>query len=34
MRLPDGTFRDSVYFSIIVDEWPAVKARLEDMTRS
>jgi RimJ/RimL family protein N-acetyltransferase len=25
----DGSARDSVYFSIIDDEWPAVKARLE-----
>ena len=24
-----GSPRDSVYFSIIDDEWPAVKARLE-----
>jgi RimJ/RimL family protein N-acetyltransferase len=27
----DGTFRDSVYFSIIADEWPAAKRRLEEM---
>jgi len=27
----DGTPRDSVYFSIIDDEWPAVKSRLEGM---
>lgn len=27
--LPDGTIRHSVYYSIIVEEWPAVKARLE-----
>ena len=27
-RRPDGTWRDSVYFSILVDEWPAVKERL------
>ncbi|MGY4395532.1 RimJ/RimL family protein N-acetyltransferase [Sphingomonas sp. UYAg733] len=26
--LPDGTWRDSVYFSIIDDEWPAVQAGL------
>jgi len=26
----DGTFRDSVYFSIIDTEWPAVKRGLED----
>lgn len=28
---PDGYIRDSVYFSIIDREWPAVKARLEEM---
>ena len=30
-RLPyrDGSFRDVVYLSILEDEWPAVKARLE-----
>lgn len=28
MILPDGRFRDSVYYSIIDREWPAVKARL------
>ncbi|MGP3968739.1 GNAT family N-acetyltransferase [Streptomyces sp. 6N223] len=27
-RRPDGTWRDTVYFSILADEWPAVKARL------
>jgi RimJ/RimL family protein N-acetyltransferase len=27
----DGTSRDSVYFSVIDDEWPLVKARLEGM---
>ena len=27
----DGTARDSVYFSIIDDEWPAAKRRLEGM---
>ena len=25
---PDGTWRDSVYFSILIEEWPAAKARL------
>jgi RimJ/RimL family protein N-acetyltransferase len=30
MRLPDGFIRDTVYFSILSDEWPAVKARLEE----
>lgn len=29
MILPDGIVRDSVYYSIIAAEWPAVKARLE-----
>ena len=27
--LPDGYLRDSVYFSILSEEWPAAKARLE-----
>ena len=27
----DGTTRDSVYFSITDDEWPAVKRRLQEM---
>lgn len=31
MLMPSGRVRDTVYFSIIDDEWPAVKARLEDM---
>ncbi|MFJ8075798.1 GNAT family N-acetyltransferase [Streptomyces sp. NPDC096176] len=26
---PDGTWRDSVYFSILADEWPSTRARLE-----
>lgn len=26
---PDGTRSDSVYFSVLADEWPAVRARLE-----
>jgi RimJ/RimL family protein N-acetyltransferase len=29
MRRADGTNRDSVYFSIIRDEWPDVRARLQ-----
>ena len=29
MRRGNGTLRDSVYFSVIADEWPAVKAGLE-----
>ena len=30
MRMPDGFIRDTVYFSILSDEWPTVKARLEE----
>lgn len=30
LRLPDGFIRDTVYFSILVEEWAAVKARLEE----
>ncbi len=30
MILPDGTRRDSVYYSIIDSEWPGVKERLEE----
>lgn len=29
--LPDGRYRDSVFYSIIDSEWPEVKARLEAM---
>lgn len=28
--LPDGFVRDTVMFSITADEWPGVRARLED----
>jgi RimJ/RimL family protein N-acetyltransferase len=28
-RLPDGHVRDTVYYSILADEWPAIRARLE-----
>lgn len=31
--LPDGSPRDVVWFSVIDDEWPAMKARLEEMLR-
>ncbi len=31
MILPDGRYRDSVFYSIIDTEWPAVKKRLEQM---
>ncbi len=27
---PDGTWRDSVIFSILVEEWPAARAKLEE----
>jgi hypothetical protein len=27
--MPDGRYRDSVYFSIVEAEWPQVKAGLE-----
>jgi N-acetyltransferase len=30
MLRPDGTVRDTVYFSILAAEWPAVKARLRE----
>lgn len=33
MIQPDGSIRDSVYFGILDDEWPSVKARLEGMLR-
>ena len=29
--MPDGYYRSSVYYSILDNEWPAVKARLEGM---
>ncbi len=29
-RMPDGFMRSSVYFSILADEWPAVRDRLEE----
>ncbi|HEX2189882.1 MAG TPA: GNAT family protein [Longimicrobiaceae bacterium] len=31
MRSQDGRMRDTVYFSILDDEWPEVRARLEEM---
>lgn len=33
MIQPDGSIRDSVYFAILDDEWPAVRKRLEGMLR-
>ena len=32
--MPDGRKRNSVRFSIIDEEWPAVKARLEERLQS
>jgi len=29
--MPDGYYRSSVYYSILDNEWPAVKARLEEL---
>ena len=31
MIMPDGSYRHSVYYSILDSEWPAVKSRLEGM---
>jgi N-acetyltransferase len=33
MRREDGTFRDSVVFSVLIDEWPEVKAGLRARLR-
>lgn len=30
IRLPDGYLRDTVYYSILAEEWPAIRARLEE----
>jgi RimJ/RimL family protein N-acetyltransferase len=30
MRRPDGTWRDTVVFSILADEWPGVRERLDE----
>src|SRR3954447_25579737 len=32
MIMPDGSLRDSAYFSVIAPEWPALKARLRTST--
>ncbi|MEZ6023565.1 MAG: GNAT family protein [Hyphomonadaceae bacterium] len=29
MRRPDGTMRDNAYFSVIREDWPALKAQIE-----
>jgi RimJ/RimL family protein N-acetyltransferase len=31
MRRADGSLRDSAYFSIVADEWPSVKSRLDGL---
>ncbi|RYX85748.1 GNAT family N-acetyltransferase [bacterium] len=33
MLRPDGSWRDSVFFSIVDDEWPQVKLKLEEKLR-
>ncbi len=33
IRMPDGFIRDTVYYSILAEEWPAVRARLEERLR-
>jgi RimJ/RimL family protein N-acetyltransferase len=33
-RNEDGSWRDTIYYSVIDDEWPAVKARLEGMMKA
>lgn len=33
MLMPDGSYRHTIYYSIIESEWPAIKARLEKMMR-
>ncbi len=33
MIMPDGYYRSSVYYSILDNEWPAAKARLEEMMK-
>lgn len=30
LRMPDGFIRDTIYFSILADEWPGVRTRLEE----
>jgi RimJ/RimL family protein N-acetyltransferase len=30
LRMPDGFIRDTVYYSILAEEWPALKHRLEE----
>jgi hypothetical protein len=30
MEMPGGRLRDSVYFSVVEDEWPRLRTRLRD----
>jgi hypothetical protein len=30
MKREDGTFRDTVVFSVLADEWPAVRSGLQE----
>ena len=32
--MPDGSLRDTAWFSVIADEWPTVKARLQASSRA
>ena len=34
MKRPDGTWRDSAFYSILRDEWPAIKEKLLLVVRS
>lgn len=34
MWMPQGYYRDSVYFSVLASEWPRVKAELEERLRA
>jgi RimJ/RimL family protein N-acetyltransferase len=31
VRAPDGTIRDSAYYSVIATEWPGVRTQLRSM---
>jgi RimJ/RimL family protein N-acetyltransferase len=30
LRMPDGFIRDTVYYSILANEWPPIRARLRE----